>query len=289
MKLKYLPLFLLVTCISIACGNKSESEDEKTQEKTTFTEYADSCIIEGYWETPEDGMLYASVRVSLEIPEKICGKKTKLLRDSISYCALGMIGNYPDLINDYLKSPSITKGFSYSRKIDEIPSGELEIWQRLDVDISGSVMLLNDNLIVYNIRKYFYEGGAHGYSTVDYINYYIKEDMILSASDIFTKGSDWSICNLISNVARENQVETYDGTGTIEHYSEFYIDKDNNVVFVYQQYEIAAYCYGIISIPVKAQDLEPHLTPLGKKVLNVGKNKRNRDRDTSDREGNWVR
>lgn len=282
MKIKHLSLVLLVACAFVACVNKYNSEEEELKEEMTFIEYTDSCFYEGYYE--DWGKWSYSIYISLEIPEKICGKNANILRDSISYYALDTIGDYPKVIKDYLRSSKDNWiEVSQLRETDEV-SDDIDFGLSWSEMISGEVEVLNSQLIVYRIYKEVFLGGNHPHYSVMYLNYYLPEDKVLSISDLFNYGSEWDICRLITLAAQNNEEEFY-MYEAINHYSDFCIDKDNNVVFLYPPYDIAPGYLGTVCISVKAQDLEPYLTPLGEKVLNVGKQKRNNGSSNS---GGWL-
>lgn len=111
----------------------------------------------------------------------------------------------------------------------------------------------------YVFEDYSFTGGAHGTSAEIALVFDEKTGKTLNESDIFTEGYEFPVSELLKrhlNDGREEAIPLFNEEITPN--GNFSIDGEG-VTFIYNQYEIAAYAYGIIRITVPAEEIKPYL------------------------------
>jgi hypothetical protein len=118
----------------------------------------------------------------------------------------------------------------------------------------------NNDILSFVVTTYIYSGGANGNIRVDTYNIDLKEQKNIYLSDLFREGSDFK--NIVNNEIT-NQIKVQSEKGeqffkddmgfkSISDAQNFYI-KDDNLVILFQKYEIAPGVKGIpeFVIPMK--------------------------------------
>lgn len=126
--------------------------------------------------------------------------------------------------------------------------------------ISASVDYVSPYLITISTAQSSYLGGAHGSYYVKYNNIATQDGKLLAEDVLFKTGYKAKLSKLIqAEVERRNQSPNEDDhilllveNKEITANNNFYFDK-NDIVYVFNQYEIAPYVQGVIEIriPVK--------------------------------------
>lgn len=211
--------------------------------------------------------VYSASRYSVVWPEKIGEQDFNALRDSLTALTFGvksesfdaaakafMERGLNDLMNpeDSVAPKYETVGFETAFNA---PRNNLQLI-RSDVNL-----LTPDVLVVGVLTETYYFGAAHGMQTKRFLNYSIKRHELMTPENTFKPGSEKEILSLITEAAKKK----YPAEGTlfadpITKFANFEVTEDD-IVFVYQPYDVGPYSSGIIEIPVSQYDLYRFLTP----------------------------
>lgn len=242
-----------------SCGSKA---DDATIE---FETKADSV---GYM-TPNyfGDTVYTAAKYSVVWPEKIGRQDFDALRDSLLALTFGH--------TDQSDFDNAAKAF-FSAGINELKHDvdSTLTFQQVTYDaaneaphhnfsaIATDVTLLTPKLLVIQAYNYhYYYGQAHGMNTMRYLNYSIADHKLLNTRNMFKPGNEKAILDLINVSAKKH----YPDEGAlspdpIAWFDEFQIT-ENDIVFVYQPYDVAPYSTGVVRVPVNRYDLARFLTP----------------------------
>lgn len=130
-------------------------------------------------------------------------------------------------------------------------------------DKSGKVTGSFGGIIGYNTVSYSYTGGAHGGITEINLNFEESTGKLLEQEDIFAEGFENPVGELLLrhlNDGRDEESRISLLVDGIEPNGNFSIGPDG-VTFTYNQYEIAAYVFGVIDILVPAKEIRPYIRP----------------------------
>ena len=117
------------------------------------------------------------------------------------------------------------------------------------------------------LYKYQYSGGAHGISELSYINLNQQTSQLIRLKDLFKEQVDYiAVINeqVRQEIMRRQALGEFfftgsDGFQTIKENQPFFINKDGNLVIVFNVYEIAPYASGAIYITINLNNLAPYL------------------------------
>ena len=219
--------------------------------------------------------VFAAARYSVVWPKRIGEQDFNALRDSLTMLTFGVKGvDFDQAAKTFLQSGLnnlIADSDSVAHKYEKVPFEEADDEPRANFNmVTSEVTLLNPNLLVINVNnQLYYYGAAHGMQYSNFINYSILNHELMTADNTFLPGNDKGILSLINNAARER----YDSEGVlfdepISTYANFQIT-ENEIIFVYQPYEVGPYSRGIIEVPVSQQDLYRFLTESAIKTLQL--------------------
>lgn len=134
---------------------------------------------------------------------------------------------------------------------------------------TGAVVCLSPTVLAYGITNSTYSpGAAHGIYGTTYVNYDLTQGRVFTLADIVTAEGMQKLPELL----RTNAADMQGMIGATEITelpagNNFYVNADNELVFVYRPLEIASYSQGQIAIPVEAYELSDLLTPYGSRLL----------------------
>jgi hypothetical protein len=130
------------------------------------------------------------------------------------------------------------------------------------------VHLNNDNIISISKKSYWYTGGAHGNTKIEYYNFLIKENKLLSLDDVFKSKNE--LKHLIlkklkdnykipskSDISKHNFFENDSSLRVCDNF----LLTDSNIIFTYNTYDIAPYVMGAISISIPNSEFKDILNP----------------------------
>ena len=241
-------LFILLCITMIGCSsNKNDLFDIVTYD----------CEI-----VNEDLNLQFEFKGEIELPLKKMCNSYKLLQDSIMSIMLGEeFANYST--KKALKVYADSSFIEYQKVYEEIyENNPLEPTDtfHFETNITGKILFCDSNVLSYQRELYTYAGGAHGMTTKTNYVLDVKTGRILTEEDIFGKGFERKIAKQLIEKANILRAE-----GQLPAEDEFYNNwnivpndnfalTDSSVIYTFNPYEIAPYCYGIIDIELKIEN-----------------------------------
>lgn len=147
--------------------------------------------------------------------------------------------------------------------VAEFQPGSKQTWDQ----VSEMNVVSNENdYLTVKYTGYGYTGGAHGYAYEKYKVADLKNQIILKLSDIVDVTKvNWN------EVLLQHMDERKDGLfepQNLTYNSNFYFDS-KGITFTYNQYEIAAYVYGIIPVTVPFEAIKSALKPDFKQRMGI--------------------
>ena len=208
-----------------------------------------------------------SCEADILMPENIYGSDADTLRTAIIKTAFDTTATSgsSQLIEDVFRATAAESGYMPVDTVvpENVYDGCLIV--------EGDIAALTSSILSYSVTVSRYEPmAAHGMYGSYFINYDLKNGKIFNLSDIVTTDGLAALPAILRKIARNmrNYVGPTDLTA-LPADGNFYIDLRNNLVFVYQPYEIASYAQGLIEIPIPAYQISENLTPYGKSLFNL--------------------
>lgn len=179
--------------------------------------------------------------VSLMIPE-IKGLENKELENKL---------------NQDIKS-YVEKAYkSFEKEVKEIPAPK-DSDMKSEFKVGYRVFSENDKSLSFKLDSYKYlRAAANGENTEKYYNIDLEEGKLMELKDLFKANSNYKepINKFIKSEIEKNKEAYYDGEEafkTIKDSQNFYLDPDNNLVVVFEQYEIAPRYMGMPEFKIPA-------------------------------------
>ena len=164
-------------------------------------------------------------------------------------------------VQNIIKQFKIDNDFSKKEK-DELILLGLDEENKYTLDITYE-NYTNQKYITHRLNEYVFTGGAHESMLVETYTYdkknkkYLLQDFFIS-EDSLEKLSNMIKIKILENKDYKNNIEKdwlSDGAGPkIENFKAFIIDGDN-IIFIFQQYQIGAYSLGIIEVKIAQKEL----------------------------------
>ena len=215
---------------------------------------------------------YADVHVSFTYPVKF-RDTTQLTRLQQIFTGtffgdteLGMLT--PEIaVDSYLRNYSERyKSLSNTYYEDKARlEGSMPMWYWYYMNLNNKILFQNDSLLSYAVEYSDYEGGAHGSYRITYTNVDLNRLVTLSEEDLFVPGYYKPLTLMQTYQVSEPDSLLEKGFFTIEDIvpnNNFRLDEEG-IHYAYNQYEIAPYAMGVISVTVPYTDLEDILIPEG--------------------------
>lgn len=246
-------IMLFAACMDI---NGSGRNDNSTVITTDSVE--DSLIThEGYHDI--------SSKIKMVVP---VGNET--FNKSVSHVLMSFIDGNETVDSTNLKAMA---RFYVEKKVNELKEdvfcdGTTDFCPPLSHDLEVSVLYENEKIVTLLTTQTIYLGGAHGSFLVEGISLDKKTGKVLN-TNILAKDKLNEVKKEVSkglkeyfnydsdDIIADSPMKESDGTDKIVDLpvNGIYIDKDS-VVFTYQQYEIAAYVYGLPTTSIALKDMK---------------------------------
>lgn len=141
-------------------------------------------------------------------------------------------------------------------------------WLNYEAYYEGRFMEKIENFLSYELIAYFYTGGAHGSTLCNYKVYDCDRNCPVQLGDVVGEEARPYILELMAT----KPLPDYDGMTLNQMRKEGYLFEDatlylpenfyftqQGITFVFQQYEIAPYALGILSVDLTWEELQPLL------------------------------
>lgn len=133
--------------------------------------------------------------------------------------------------------------------------------QKWEVKVNGNVLYKSAEVISISLQSYIDTGGAHGNSTVTYLNFNPETGAVLTQTDLIGNQSKFKT---VAEKAFKEQTKPKDQDETFE---DFFFGEDfqlpanigftsNGLVLLYNNYEIAAYTQGVTKVVIAYDELK---------------------------------
>lgn len=249
----------LALCLG-SCGNSDKNEVIEFETRADSIGY----MVPGFF---NGDTAYCATRYSVVWPERIGRQDFEALRDSLTSLTFGVKAETFDRAAqefmragiDEMTQISDTTSMAYSQTdYTTAYNAPINAMQQ----VNSTVSLLTPKLLVIDVDTYnYYAMAAHGMQTRRFLNYSIAQHRLMTAQNTFKSDMSKELLSLIG--ARAKALYPDEGVlfdQPITYYNNFRVAEED-IVFVYQPYDIAPYSSGIIEIPVNQYDLYRFLTP----------------------------
>ncbi len=258
--MRHLSLFILFMVLLASCSPKQTIETEQTSLSKSF------CL------TPacNDSL---SLSFELEYPTKLDNADALRIiqRDLLTHCfgkdyADMTLAEAMDAYVAFSKEEYLANNRAYASRLEEY---EDEFAANLSEEqvLRGRVYSLADGVLSYELEQYVYMGGAHGVNNRLFYNYSTDTGARLTEKDVFIKGSEAELAQLLQNAlieqsdeytSREDFIEAGFEFDSIHPNGNFALTEDA-VTYVFNPYEIAPYVFGETEIVLDKSMLKPIL------------------------------
>lgn len=236
-----------VLCAAISCEQAFSSQTIDTSFKAPLAEgVADSIKIEIRIEYPKSGLKNSAMsNINKALTAELFGDEYATLQ--------------PDKAIEAYKDSRIAEYREDNLPLLEALDGEFAASMNWEDCTYGTVDGIHDNILSYTVTKYAYTGGAHGMTAVSAMNFDMKTGTLITEKDFFKEGYESALASRLSAhlpEALESPSDTAMLFNTdIGPNGNFRIT-DQGVTYIYNQYEIAPYAWGIIKVTVPWEELE---------------------------------
>lgn len=205
---------------------------------------------------------------SIVLPEKIYGRDVTALKDSIIKAAFDTVAAPVEAMNKYFEETAADYGY----KITQLPATEATIAIGDGIAIvTGSVFNLTGGRLTYLVTsERLAPAGANGMTSTRFFTFDLETRDLVTLNEIFTPEGLKALPELIKGRALHlaPALGPTDITG-LPADGNFYISLTNEMVFVYQPFEVASHAQGEISVPFAGYQLQDYMTPYGCQLFNL--------------------
>lgn len=264
-----------LSALLISCADKTADADANDQAPTTsevefktYTYTSSNKLLGSAGDYFRDEDLVYTDSLAIVLPQSDSDHDFSALNRAITSLCLDSVSSNDvfEAMKTYVRNDEAKQGY----KQQPIPNCDV-----LDSDgyliLTGSVVNFNPLLLVYEVCESSYNpGAAHGMTTRNYVNYSLKDDKVLTGEDMFNRAT---LGNLVSEISQRAQEQAnIIGPTTIESLPQdenYYISNTDEIVFVYQPYEVASFSQGLITIRFYPVEIAEFLTPYARTLFDI--------------------
>lgn len=233
--------------MAAACTAELSTEKIESSEKCPLAEGSDARI---------------EIQIDVEYPTSGPGKQAlAAIRDTITARLFGegFEGMTPAEAVESYKQKTVSEYKELNMPLLEESEGMPTASLSWDDYTYGKFTGSHGKIISYSVTRYVYTGGAHGMTAESALNFNRQTGALLSEDDFFKEGYQDRLRTLLSDHLAESLDEPADTsmlfTREIGPNGNFRIS-DDGVTYIYNQYEIAPYAMGVISVTIPWNELE---------------------------------
>lgn len=242
--MKHTLIFLFVLLAFSACQNGKKGTGENVSSKDTLSYTYDS--IKVYSKNPNN--LIDTPKASISFPVfKNDTLNQFIKRQVFNYFAEEEpITSYQDIADSFIKG------------YDDFVNTNKGTQQSWFLIIKINVLKQASNYLSLKYIHSDYAGGAHGNTTISFLNYNPKTNTQITLESLITQGKMETLVNIAESIFRKNEklsaTEPLEGKyffdkGKFTLAQNFYVS-DKGLVFLYNPYEIKAYAEGYTALIV---------------------------------------
>ncbi|CFY08248.1 Domain of unknown function DUF4163 [Syntrophomonas zehnderi OL-4] len=220
-----------------------------------------------------------AVKESVLITTEKIQKKNSILEIDIAYPVISGLTdvNFQKQLNDYIKKQVTTAKDEIQMQAEEYArEAKKNGWEvrPYQLSIDYDLKTNDEDFLSLTITYYTYTGGANGMTVVGSINIDKKANKSIQLKDLFPAGTDFKtkinneIVKQIEMRSKDKEEIFFEGDMAFKSISDsqgFYL-KDNDIVIIFPQYEIAPGAMGIPEFAINLAELKDSLA-----VIDEGK------------------
>lgn len=260
--MKYTLIFLFALFVFSACqngNNKTTEVDKKTALANTLTYIYDSVNVYSKNAPKHNGQIIDTPKASIFFPVfKNDTLNQFIKRQVFNYFAEEeVVTSYQDIANSFIKG--------YDDFVKENPTTS-QSWY---LTIKINVLKQEPNYLSLKYVHDDYAGGAHGNTTISFLNYNPKTNTSITIDSLIQKDKMGDLMRIAEGIFRKN--EKLSATESLE--GKYFFDKgkfalaqnfhvsDKGLVFLYNPYEIKAYSEGYTELIIPFSALKNSAKP----------------------------
>ncbi|MCG9971135.1 DUF3298 domain-containing protein [Christiangramia crocea] len=249
---------LLASCADEPKENNKETDESLSFSSRTIEKSLDNC-------TPEEGEC-TFISLTFPVAEKGEGKVEKInkaiqdfLRNTIDYQEEGGKESPEELVENFIAN--------YKETAMEFPEYNLP-WE---ATINGKIIYRDQNVICLQFNTDMFTGGAHGYRSIDYLNFDPDSGKNLNSGDIFTEKFEAFVEKDFRKKQDIPENSNINSTGMLFENDQFHLPKnigitEDKVILHYNAYEIAPYASGNFILTYPRAEIEEFIKISGSKT-----------------------
>jgi len=258
-------LLLSLTVVLCACPCKKGNEDVENEPAELLWETSALSIIEQI--APDDSLCY-QIDLTLDTlagDSLLARNLAAVLRDSVLLkprCAT---------VEEAMKAFADSTTADWKAEIAERYDPESDFNQMLQFSyaVEGFSLKTNrDDILSYQVTKDYYLGGPHGIYDIHYYNFDKKSGKLVNIRDIVPADKEKEVlkqmeAQLLEDWDAKDVAELQEKTGILMLNDLFltnnFLLKKDSIEFLFNQYEIAPYAAGLISVTIKTPSNSPSM------------------------------
>ncbi|MBD1260258.1 DUF3298 and DUF4163 domain-containing protein [Maribacter polysiphoniae] len=236
----------ILFCLVILLGCKNDGK--LTFEPQTITD--DACE-----ECPE---------ISIEMPKVL--DQTKLAETINTALDEELISLL--VYDDGMEATTVSEAIqSFKNGYDELQKLYPDETVKWEAKITGTVSYENKNVLTIALNSYLFTGGAHGYTTRRFLNFDKNKGMEIENRELFKDRKDFEhFAETKFRIQEDIPLdEPINSTGFMFEGDTFYLPEnigftEEGMVLLYNQYEVASYADGAITLVLPFNEIKNYLT-----------------------------
>ena len=241
-------LLLPLTMIVLLVGCKNEDEE------LNFEDFFIEEVSETACNTEEENCAFISIQTPFA---QQAGQRSKTINQNIENHILGLV-DYQE-IKDLGSLEELAQRFidDYETSAEEFKEYNIP-WE---ASVEGRIVHNSPELISLEYKLGLFTGGAHGYTSVSFLNLNPETGEVFSNKDLFTVGFNNYAEKLFrkrNNIPEEGPINS---TGFFFEEDNFQLPKNigflkNKVILRYNPYEVASYAEGGIQLEIPLEEVQ---------------------------------
>lgn len=203
--------------------------------------------------------------VDITVPEAIGNKKIEEVINTAIREEVISILSYDEEINTNSIDTAIESFQSeYAKLKDKFPE-ESTKWE---ANVTGEITFENEKVVTVRLEYYLFTGGAHGYSSISFLNFSKEKGKELRTMELFKNLETFQ--ELAENEFRTQEKipesNSINSTGFMFENDIFYLPENigftqEGLQLFYEQYEVASYADGPIILTIPHKEIKKFLAP----------------------------